>query len=114
MNWRGGKNISEQDLTPEEIDVILSSQKKFNRPASQLDIQNMTTAITLELEKETKAEKPNEQIIQQLKQLLENYTTYTVYINDNSADSIFYSFYPKKKRLVTENINDIQFLIIRP
>ncbi|WP_337975761.1 hypothetical protein [Lysinibacillus capsici] len=97
MNWRGGKNISEQDLTPEEIDAILSSQKKFNRPASQLDIQNMTTAINLELEKETKAEKPNEQIIQQLKQLLENNTTYTVYINDNSADSIFYSFYPKKK-----------------
>jgi len=53
MNWRGGKDISERDLTPKEIDAIRSRQKKFKRPASQLDILNMTAAITLELEKET-------------------------------------------------------------
>ncbi|WP_342534654.1 hypothetical protein MHB40_11670 [Lysinibacillus sp. FSL K6-0057] len=74
----------------------------------------MITAIALELDKETKAEAPNEQIIQQLKQLLEHHTNYTIYINDNTADSIFYSFSPKKKSFVTENKNDIQFLIIRP
>ena len=63
MNWRGGKNISERDLTPKENNAIWARQKKFKRPASQLDILNMTAAITLELAKETKAETPNEQII---------------------------------------------------
>lgn len=71
----------------------------------------MITAIALELDKETKAEAPNEQIIQQLKQLLEHHTNYTIYINDNSADSIFYSFSPKKKASLLKIRTTYNFLL---
>ncbi|WP_155592229.1 hypothetical protein [Lysinibacillus cavernae] len=108
------KEGAERDLTQEEIERILSenNNETIGRIATDEDIQFIKAEIIKFIQKEMYSNPTDQQFIVNLQKLLHHISSFDVTINDTFSDSIICTFKPKEKKLITNDLNDIQFITI--
>jgi len=105
------KNYPNRDLIEQEISIILSEKEKYSRNPTNEDKKFFRTKIIHYIEKECNAKTINEQLIQSYQKHLDTLYHCPFTINDTNSETIICTFKQKKKRLVTDNLDTIEFLI---